>query len=115
MLGRLEKVPVYGGQSRLEEGSMASDAFKAQNVSRERTVVENTACEWRSWLSSPSILWQIFAPCGGFPMTPEERRFFLGLLTPTEAIFFFLAPKTKPGLPQSSVIYLASMGPSGNT
>ncbi|CAM9896496.1 unnamed protein product [Ectocarpus sp. 6 AP-2014] len=31
VLARLEKVPVYGGQSRLEEGSLASDAFKAQN------------------------------------------------------------------------------------
>lgn len=33
VLARLEKVPVYGGQSRLEEGSRASEAFKAQNVS----------------------------------------------------------------------------------
>ncbi|CAM9149348.1 unnamed protein product, partial [Ectocarpus fasciculatus] len=31
VLARLENVPVYGGQSRLEEGSLASDAFKAQN------------------------------------------------------------------------------------
>lgn len=32
MLARLGQVPVYGGQNRLEEGSLASDAFKAQNV-----------------------------------------------------------------------------------
>ena len=33
VLSRLEKVPVYSGGSRLlEEGSVASNAFKAQNV-----------------------------------------------------------------------------------
>ncbi|CAM9131029.1 unnamed protein product [Pylaiella littoralis] len=31
VLARLGQVPVYGGQNRLEEGSLASDAFKAQN------------------------------------------------------------------------------------
>ncbi|CAM9582136.1 unnamed protein product [Scytosiphon promiscuus] len=31
VLDRLENVPVYGSQTRLEEGTLASDAFKAQN------------------------------------------------------------------------------------
>ena len=31
-MARLEKVPVYGGSTLLEEGTLASDAFKAQNV-----------------------------------------------------------------------------------
>eukprot|EP00904_Undaria_pinnatifida_P012130 jgi/Undpi1/8047/HiC_scaffold_24.g10519.m1 len=34
VLSRLEKVPVYGGSNLLEEGTLASDAFKAQNVRR---------------------------------------------------------------------------------
>ena len=43
MLAKLEKVPVYGGQNRLEEGSRASEAFKAQNVSLECAFVSGHA------------------------------------------------------------------------
>lgn len=46
VLARLEQVPVYGRQNRLEEGSLASDAFKAQNAGQTRQPLG-----WELWRS----------------------------------------------------------------